>query len=257
MSALELNTVCARVGVKEILANVSLRLGPGELVALIGPNGAGKTTLLRAALGLIPISAGSVRLDQENPARMPAAERARKIAYLPQTRPLAWPLIVRDIVALGRYAHGGPLSVLREPDAGAVQRALKSCNLETLADRRADTLSGGELARVHLARALAAEAPLVLTDEPVAALDPLHAHTSMAVLKTFCGDGGGALVTLHDFNLAARYADRVVLLVNGRVHGDGTPAEILTPAALCAAYGVRVETRQSASGLSIDILGPA
>jgi iron complex transport system ATP-binding protein len=257
MSELELDAVSARIGGRRVLDSVSLRVGAGELVAMIGPNGAGKTTLLRAALGAIAITNGAVRIGASDPARMTASERARKVAYLPQSRPLAWPLIVRDIVALGRFAHGGPLGAMTEADSDAVQRALAACTLDALAERRADTLSGGELARVHLARVLAADAPLVLADEPVAALDPLHAHNTMAVLKSFCARGGAALVTLHEISLAARYADRVALLVDGRIVGDGPPAEILTPQAMAASYGVRAETRTSPTGLSIEIVGPA
>jgi iron complex transport system ATP-binding protein len=226
---------------------------PGELVALIGPNGAGKTTLLRAGLGLLALDGGSVRLDGADPRTMAAPDRARRIAYLPQSRPLAWPLKVASVVALGRFAHGAPLQTLKGEDAAAVAEALAACRLEGLAHRGTDTLSGGELARVHVARALAARAPLLFADEPTAALDPLHAFETMTILQAFCARGGGALVTLHDLSLAARFADRIVLLHEGRVLAGGPPADVLTPALLAEAYGVRA----AIDGGHVRIEGPA
>ncbi|MBY0447206.1 MAG: ABC transporter ATP-binding protein, partial [Hyphomonadaceae bacterium] len=124
-------------------------------------------------------------------------------------------------------------------DAAPVARALAACRLEALAQRRTDQLSGGELARVHLARALAAEAPLLLADEPTAALDPRHALEAMAILRAFCDQGGGALVTLHDLSLAARFADRVIVLCEGRILADGPPVEAMASEVLAQAFGVR------------------
>jgi iron complex transport system ATP-binding protein len=223
---------------RALLADVSLALRGGALTALIGPNGAGKTTLLRAGLGLLPLAGGAVRLNGADIRGLKAAPRARQIAYLPQVRPLAWPLAVRDVVALGRFAHGAAASKPSAVDTAAVSKALEACALGDLAARSTDSLSGGELARVHVARALAAQAPLVVADEPTAALDPLHAHQTMAILKRYCAAGGGALVTLHDLSLAARFADRVALLHRGRLIALGEPAAVLTPALLAEAFGV-------------------
>jgi iron complex transport system ATP-binding protein len=239
-------------GGSTILRGVSLQVRTGELVALIGPNGAGKTTLLQAGLGLFAVHGGTVRLDGADPRRMPAAERARRLAYLPQTRTLAWPLQVEAVVALGRFAHGAPLQRPRGADAAAIARALAACRLEGLAGRRVDALSGGELARVHMARALAAEAPLLLADEPAASLDPLHAFETLSILKAFCAAGGGALVTLHDLSLALRFADRIALLHQGRLLAEGPAAEVVTPALLAQAYGVRAEI----TGAGVAVLGP-
>lgn len=250
MAELTLHDVQAARGGRLVLAGVSARVRPGELVALIGPNGAGKTTLLRAALGLLPLTAGSVQIDGLDPRRMAPAARARAAAYLPQARPLAWPLTVQAVVALGRFAYGAPLQRPRGADAEAIARALTACRLEHLAQRPTDQLSGGELARVHVARALAAAAPLLLADEPTAALDPRHAFETMAIVKEFCGGGGGALVTLHDLSLAARFADRVLLLQEGRVIADGPPAEALTPSLLAQAFGV--QARLLGDALVID-----
>jgi iron complex transport system ATP-binding protein len=246
MAELVFSRVAVARGARRVLDGVSTRVGAGELVALIGPNGAGKTTLLRAALGQAPLTAGAISIDGADPATMPAQRRARLIAYLPQARPLAWPLSVAAVTALGRFAFGASLTRPAGADAEAIARALAACRLEPLAARATDSLSGGELARVHVARALAAEAPLLLADEPTAALDPRHAFETMAILKAHCAAGAGALVTLHDLGLAARFADRVLLLHEGRLLADAPPAEALAPALLAEAFGVQARTLDGA-----------
>lgn len=229
-----------------LIDGASFSLRAGELVAMLGPNGAGKTTLLRAALGLIDASEGSATLGGKDARRISIRERALRASYLPQRRPLAWPSPVRDVVALGRYSHGAALGSLRTPDRQAVDAAIEECGLVHLAHRASDTLSGGELARVHLARAFAAQAPLLLADEPVAALDPGHQLRAMNLVKAFVERGGGALVVMHDIEMAARYADRLVWLCGGRVIADGSPQDTLTEARLADVYGVaaRVEGRR-------------
>ena len=204
-----------------VLHDCALAVAPGEMVALAGPNGSGKTTLLRAALALVPRTAGEVSLFGEDPADLTPAARARSAAYLPQSRPLAWPSRVLDLVALGRFAWGVAPGRLGRTDAAAVERAMRSCDLEALAEREANTLSGGELARVHCARALAAETPLLFADEPVEALDPRHQHRIMRRLRRYVEDGGAALVVLHDVALAAAFADRIVWIREGRILGGG------------------------------------
>ena len=242
---------------REVVRDAALRLAPGELVALLGPNGAGKTTLLRAILGLAGRSAGRVRVGDADPARLPAAERARRIAYLPQARPLAWPLRVRDVVALGRFAYGASPGRLRAADAAAVGRALSACGLEALAERRCDTLSGGELSRTHVARAMAAQAPLLVADEPTASLDPLHQHQVMALIRAGVDAGGGALVVLHGGALAARFADRLLWMREGRIVADGPPEDTLTPERFAEVYGVRAVVHRLAGHWSVSIAGPA
>ncbi len=221
-----------------LVADAALNVAPGELVVLLGPNGAGKTSLLRAALGLMPAS-GTATLNGQPVATMAPIDRARALSYLPQARPLAWPARVRDVVALGRFAHGVTLGRLATRDAEAVEDALARCDLTTLADRATDTLSGGELARVHLARALAAQAPLIVADEPVAALDPRHQHRVMGLLRDFVRGGGGALAVLHDLALAAAYADRLVWMKSGCVVADGSVRETMTVERIAQVYGVR------------------
>jgi iron complex transport system ATP-binding protein len=221
-----------------ILQPTTLTVDPGALTVLLGPNGAGKTTLLRVLLGLLPATTGTAALAQASP-----QERARQVAYLPQARPLAWPLAVRDVIALGRFAHGGTLGRLSPPDVAAVERALKACDLDHLAHRAADTLAGGALARVHLARARAAEAPMIVADAPVASLDPRAQHRVLGLLRDHVAGGGGALVVLHDLDLAARYADRLLWMSEGSVVADGSVAATMTPDRIRTTYGVtaRVE----------------
>ena len=221
-----------------LVADAALTVSPGELVVLLGPNGAGKTSLLRAVLGLIPAS-GSATLNGQPVATMAPVARARALSYLPQARPLAWPARVRDVVALGRFAHGVTLGRLSPHDSEAVEGALARCDLTMLATRATDTLSGGELARVHLARALAAQAPLIVADEPVAALDPRHQHRVMGLLRDFVRGGGGALAVLHDLALAAAYADRLVWMKDGSVVAEGSVRETMTVERIAQVYGVR------------------
>ena len=253
MPELAVRGITVTAGGSEILRDVSFTLAPGAFVALLGPNGAGKTTLLRAALGLLKPDSGSALLDGRCTARLPAAERARLVAYLPQERPLAWPNSVRDIVALGRFSHGVAPGRLTGRDAAAVDRALDRAGLGRLAERPTDTLSGGETARMHCARALAAEAPLLLADEPVAALDPLHQFRVMELIRDYVEGGGGALAVLHDVALAARFADRLIWMKDGAITADGSPAETLDPARMESVYGVRARIE----GRRVEIEGPA
>ena len=236
-----------------LVRDASFRLGPGELIVLLGPNGAGKTSLIRSSIGLAPRTGGSATLDGSESCLLNPIARARQLAYLPQARPLAWPNSVRDVVALGRFSHGAALGRLTNTDAQAVDKAMDACGLSALANRRTDTLSGGELARVHCARAFAAEAPLLIADEPTAALDPLHQFRIMDLIQAFVADGGGALVVLHDIQLAARYASRLIWMDDGKIVADGPPSETLTEARLADVYGVTAQV----NGRTITLDGAA
>ena len=239
MTELSARDLRVKAGDNTLVEGASFTLSPGELIVLLGPNGAGKTSLLRAALGLEKRAAGMASLGGMDCENLSPMERARAVAYLPQQRPLAWPNSVRDVVALGRFAYGAAPGRLSAKDATAVEKALELCDLNTLAQRSTDTLSGGELARVHCARAFAAEAPLLIADEPVAALDPRHQFRIMDIVQSFVARGGGALVVLHDIALAARYATRLLWMKDGRIVANGTPAETLTSDRLAEIYGVR------------------
>lgn len=251
MTDLRLKNITVKTGGQTLIENVSFDLKAGELTALLGPNGAGKTTALRAALGLQKISSGESRLSGALTHTLSPLLRARCAAYLPQARPLAWPNTVKDIVALGRFSHGGSLGRLAEADLSAVETAIEACDIIHLSERKADTLSGGELARVHIARALAAEAPLLIADEPVAALDPRHQFRVMDLIDAYVENGGGALVVLHDVALAAKYADRLIFMKDGKVVSDGTPEETLSARSLADIYGVKAQVK----GRSVIIHG--
>ncbi len=247
------SSLSLKAGDDVLVDAASFKLNAGELVALLGPNGAGKTSLVRMAVGLERAASGHARIGGWNVSEIPVLERAKRIAYLPQTRPLAWPRRVRDVVALGRFSHGAALGRLKGVDAEAVDKALTACDLMQLADRRTDTLSGGELARVHCARAFAVEAPFLFADEPVAALDPRHQFRILDLIKSFVGQGGGALVILHDVGLAARYASRLLWMKKGRILADGPPSETLKKDRIESIYGVRARV----DGLSVEMEGAA
>lgn len=237
MSALlELVGVSVVLRNRVALAEVSLRVQHGEVVALLGANGAGKTTLLRTALGLAPAEFGTVSLGSADPVLLSARERALRAAYLPQRPHAIWPLSVEQLVALGRYAHGAAPDRLGPRDQDAVDSALEACSLLTLRNRRMDEISGGEKARAHLARALAQHAPLLLLDEPTAGLDPAQALGVADIMRAQTGKGA-VLFSTHDIALAARVAQRVLLLNQGQVIAEGAPMDALTPDALEAAYG--------------------
>lgn len=249
---LSVRDLTVAAGDATLVRNVSFDLNPGELIALMGPNGAGKTTLLRAALGLHQVAGGQARLGGRNIRALSPPERARRIAYLPQARPLVWPQVVREVVALGRFAHGVVVGRLSDVDAEAVDAAIEACDLAPLAERSAGTLSGGERARMHCARALAARAPLLLADEPVASLDPRHQFQVMELLRAFVDQGGGALIVLHDVGLAQRFADRFLWMKDGELVAGGSAAETLDAERLAAVFGVRARV----DGETVTIEGP-
>lgn len=241
MTKLDVNKLVLNAKEETLVAEASFSLNPGELVILLGPNGAGKTSLIRGSLGLAKLTSGTALLDDVDTQSLEPMKRARSLAYLPQIRPLAWPNSVRDIVALGRFGFGAAPGRLKESDASAVERALAACDLTSLANRGADTLSGGELARMHCARAFAAEAPLLIADEPTAALDPRHQFRILDLISNYVRQGAGALVVLHDLQLAARYATRLIWMKNGRIVADGSVDDTLSSARLEEVYGVRAE----------------
>ena len=213
---------------RAVLKNISLALSPGHLVALVGPNGAGKTTLLRALAGLVP-SDGAIHVGGDALSSLPLRERARRFAYLPQGHIVHWPLPARDIVALGRYPHGatdpGRLTLR---DTEAVLRAMQATDVVEFSDRRVTELSGGERSRVALARVLAVEAPVILADEPTASLDPRHQIDVMKSLRAAADKAALVIVVTHDLGLAARFADIVLVLSEGRLASQGAPAEALS-----------------------------
>jgi iron complex transport system ATP-binding protein len=238
-TALAVRGLVSRRAHAVVLDGINLAFDAGQVTAIVGPNGAGKTTLLRHLAGLDVPAAGQVELRGEPLASLAPAIRAASIAYLPQAASAYWPLRARDLVALGRLPHGANLSrPLRIQDVEAIQRALERVDGVGLADRPIDTMSQGERARMVMARALATEAAVFLADEPVASLDPAYALEAMSILRTEAARGACVIVVLHDLGLAARFADRIVVLANHKVAADGPPASALAARVIEAAYGV-------------------
>lgn len=216
------------------LQDVSLAFEPGTITAICGPNGAGKSTLLEVLAGLLEPAAGEVRLDGRPFAAMPARERARAIGYLPQNPEIAWDVPVRRLVELGRMPHG-------DTRAGPVEAALAALDLGGFADRRAQQLSGGETARVLLARVLAGEPRWILADEPLAALDLAHQLALLAHLRRAAEAGAGVVLVLHDLALAMNHADRAIVLAEGRLVADGPCETALSAGILERVWRVPVE----------------
>ncbi len=230
--------ISVTLGGKLIVDHASLSVSTGEIVGLIGPNGAGKSTLLRAMLGLVERSAGDVKLDGTDFLSRAGRERARAIAFLPQDRRVEWRLPAGDVVMLGRYPHQSGFGGPSPEDRQAVDRALGAVDEVELSDRPVAVLSGGERTRVLLARALAVESPILLVDEPIAALDPYHQLHVMEILRDRARSGGGVLAVIHDLALASRFMDRLILMDSGRIAADGPPTEVLTPDRLAQVYRI-------------------
>ncbi|WP_296820208.1 ABC transporter ATP-binding protein [Brevundimonas sp.] len=248
MSALSVSGLSVVQAGREVLHEVGFSVEPGEMVALLGPNGAGKTTALRAALGLVKARSGEATLGDVDVFRLDPRGRAERVGYLPQERRLAWGLPAIEVAALG-----APLA----PPQAARERAMAALELfhvGELADRSVFELSGGERARVLLARLFATEAPLLVADEPVAGLDPDAQLLCLERLRDHTRAGGAVLLTLHDLGLAARYADRVVVFDGGRVMADGPPGRALTQRLLREVFGIRAKWVVAADGERIPHL---
>ncbi len=219
--------------VEQRLKALSLELHRGELLGLIGANGAGKSTLLHAIAGLLP-AAGDITIEGRATNSIPPHERARVVGIQPQAVSSAWSLTVQDIVALGRMPWG-------DEDETAIERAIERAGVVAFRDRNIDHLSGGERARVWLARVLAGEPEALLVDEPIASLDIHYQLAVMEVLKNYSREQHGVIVAIHDLSLAARFCDRLCLLDKGEMVAIGIPSEVLTEARLSTAYGVPVD----------------
>jgi iron complex transport system ATP-binding protein len=238
---IELRAVTVELGGKPVVDRVSAVVADGEWLALIGPNGAGKTTLLRAIARLVPF-AGAIALDGRDARELSRGELARLVAVVPQEPSTPPWMTVAEYVLLGRTPHLGPLAKEGARDRDAAARSLARLDLLPFADRRLGTLSGGEKQRVVVARALAQEAPIVLLDEPTAALDIGHQQQALELLDGLRAESGLTLVAaMHDLTLAAQYADRMLLLDTGRVVADGPPADVLTEAVIAERYGAAID----------------
>lgn len=240
---LSANRVTVKTGRCTILDDISFTLRPGELVAILGPNGAGKTSLLKALTGEQTPAVGSISLCGRALGSWSLQERAQILSVLPQHSQLNFPFNVEEVVLLGRYPH----TTGRDRDDDITEAALKAVDGFHLRSRCYMSLSGGEKQRVHLARSLAQiweHSPLgerfLLLDEPTAALDLSHQHTTLQVAKRLAQQGVGVLVILHDLNLAAQYADRLVMLKRGSFVAEGRPQNVLSAARIQEVFDIEV-----------------
>jgi iron complex transport system ATP-binding protein len=236
-----LRGIGANLSSRTVLRNVTLDINAGEVVALVGPNGAGKSSLLKVLAGLLEPTMGTLMLDGIANDALSATDRALHIAYLPQHRAIHWPMAVRGIVGLGRLPHQVTGRSTAERDTAAIDRAMAAMDVTAFADRPVLALSGGEQARVLMARALAQEPRLLLADEPTSGLDLSHQFALADVLRARAMDGVACLVALHDLSLAARVADRIVMMAAGQIVAEGPPEAVLTPARILSVYGVHMQ----------------
>lgn len=241
MTTLRLIEVALGYEGRSVLRQVSLEVRGGEVLALVGPNGVGKSTLINAACGLLPVLAGQVLVDGDDLSRMSPPERARLVAVVPQGTSLPPAFTAFDVVLSGRTPYLGWLDRVGKADEQASLMAMVRTGTFDLARRRVGELSGGERQRVLIARALAQSAPVLLLDEPTAHLDLRHQDNVLSMVRALAVERGLAvMMSLHDLNLVARFADRVVLLSNGGVRSIGLPQHVLTPDELASVYGVKM-----------------
>jgi iron complex transport system ATP-binding protein len=234
---LRANAVCVLLKGKQVLHDVTLALSGGGLIALVGPNGAGKSTLLKTLAGLVSPNQGKIELDGETLKSISPLQRARTIAYLPQSRVVHWPLPVRAIVSLGRLPYQAT-GINAAADQAAIAAAMATMDVTQFAARSVLDLSGGEQARVLMARALAQQAPILLADEPTAGLDPAHQLQLFEALQRTALAGATVVVATHDLSLAARFATTVVVMHEGRVAAVAPPEQAFSQTTLRDVYGI-------------------
>lgn len=238
MNGLKLDRVAVKLNGTEILKDVSFTVKPGEVVGLIGPNGAGKSTAVRSMLGLVDLLDGDVLLDGKQVRKLDAKARARELAYVPQGAPVHWPLTAERTVALGRIPHLNPWQQLTEEDHSAIEQAMRLADCWMFRDRLVTTLSGGERARVLLARTIAVGARYMLADEPTASLDPEHQLQVLEIMRAQAAAGVGVVIVMHDLGLAMRCCDKLILLYEGKVLAEGAPQDVLTDENVAMAFRV-------------------
>ncbi|OYQ28699.1 ABC transporter [Sandarakinorhabdus cyanobacteriorum] len=233
-----------KLGGAPALAGVSAAIAPGQITAIIGPNGAGKSSLLACLAGLQRVAAGQVTLDDAPVLKLDPRQRARRIGFLPQVAEVNWDIDVETLVALGRLPHRSAPAA----DAAAITAAMAATDCAGLAGRVVSSLSGGERARVLLARVLAGQPDYLLADEPLANLDPGHQLDTIACLRAAADAGTGVAIVLHDLALAAQIADQLVLLHNGQVAANGTAAQVLTGPNVAKVYGIDIQVEHQPDG---------
>ncbi|UZK69329.1 ABC transporter ATP-binding protein [Sphingomonas sp. S1-29] len=247
MTGLLVRELRLSLGGAAVLGGIDAGFARGRVAAVLGPNGAGKSSLLACLASLRAPDSGTITLDGQALAAIDPRDRARRIGLLPQTADVHWDVDVATLVALGRYPRRGRWGE-SEQDRAAVVRAMAATDVTRFADRRVETLSGGERGRVLLARVLAGEPEWLLADEPLASLDPAHQLDVLDRLRAVAGEGAGVVVVLHDLNQAARVADDVVLMRGGRIVAAGAPEAVLTPALIAQTYGVEAHVGHTPQG---------
>ncbi|MCU7803426.1 MAG: ABC transporter ATP-binding protein [Candidatus Thiodiazotropha sp. (ex Lucinoma borealis)] len=253
MSQLNGAALCFSHNSRPILDHVDISLEKGEMLGLIGPNGAGKSTLLRLIAGVITPDEGELTLHGKPLSSFSPRERAKHIAFLPQLSEIAWPMHVERLVALGRIPHLEPWQHPTAQDRDIIEQIIEQTDLGALRHRPYNNLSGGEQARVRLARALATEADILLADEPVSALDPAHQLDVMALLEEHCQAGQSVIVVLHDLTLAVHYCRRLQLLHQGETLAEGTADEVLSDDNLETAYAIAINQPVSKASAPLSL----
>lgn len=256
MSGLSCAGLGVVIGAKTVLDGIDLRLERGVVTAVVGPNGAGKSTLLSCLAGLRTPTSGGVRLDEADLFAMKPRERAQRLAFLPQTPEIAWSVEARTLVELGRTPFVGARGQTAD-DRTAVDQAMVAAGVEAFAHRLVASLSGGERARVLIARALAGEPEWLLADEAMTGLDPAHQLDAATLFRRMAEEGAGVVLTLHDLSLAVRMADRIVVLAEGGVTADAAAEAVLTPELLKRVYGVEAVVTEGPGGPLVDVIGRA
>jgi iron complex transport system ATP-binding protein len=251
--ALVFDSLTVALADRPVLRSVSAAFHPGRVTAILGPNGAGKSSLIKAAAALIAAEAGAIRLDGRDIAALRPRERARLIGYLPQDAAVHWNVPAREIVALGRAPYRSPFAALDVSDEAAIADAIAATEIGPLLDRPMAELSGGERARVLLARVLAGTPAWLLADEPLASLDPAHQIDILDRLRARAAAGMGVVIVLHDLIQAGRAADDVLLLKAGEVAAFGLAAEVLTPPLLRVLFDVEVQMAKAPDGRLLPI----
>ena len=219
------------------LDSISMTVPDGCLYAVLGPNGSGKSTLMRSIMGVIEPNSGNTYIDDREVGTWDRRELARAVGAVAQSEILSFPLTVREMVAMGRYPHLGPLSGEGDSDRKAVAAALGECDVTEFAGRDVSTLSGGERQRVRIARALAQQPQALVLDEPTNSLDIRHEMAILELLRRSADSGLTVVVVTHGLDLAARFADRLLLLSQGAVAAEGTPEQVMTEPTLAGVYG--------------------
>jgi iron complex transport system ATP-binding protein len=240
MSLLIGKGLCVTRGQRPILKGVDITVQPGEMLGLIGPNGAGKSTLLRLLAGVMTPDTGKLSLDGTPMESVPRSVRAKRIAYLPQLSEIAWPMSVERIIELGRIPHLEPWQDPGEEDRAVIDQVIGQTDLLAFRNRAFNTLSGGEQARVLLARAMVTQADILLADEPVSALDPAHQLDVMNLLRLHCERGHSVIVVLHDLSLAAHFCQRLQLIHQGLNLAEGDADTVLSKSCLREAYKIEL-----------------